>query len=161
MDNKSQRQEFLEMSSTTPLPSIRRRDFLVGLAATGAASAIGLNSLASAATKATAFSTENAVSLDRLTVDDFSRHLGETFQLQTDNDCTVSVKLIASQLECGKGACRPTTRNPFSVTFSLTGAPHLEQKTYRLSHRDLGVMELFFVPAKTPTGTTHLHAIFG
>ncbi|KWV46306.1 hypothetical protein AS156_21640 [Bradyrhizobium macuxiense] len=83
----------------------------------------------------------SAADLAKLKFDDFSRHLDETFDMQTDGG-VVSLKL--AKVEPLGHAKREG--GAFSVLFVAPAGPRLRQSIYPVVHPDLGRMEIFLVP---------------
>ena len=79
-----------------------------------------------------------------LSLDDFARHLGESFAV-TVNGSDVEFALIqATPL-----TVRPNmldARAPFSLIFRNTAPVLFPQQTYSVTHGVLGVMGIFLVP---------------
>jgi hypothetical protein len=94
-----------------------------------------------------------SLSLEALTPGDFERHNGEAFDLSTENLALklFEVKRIGTALRAG-GA--------FSLLFVAPAGPFLPQAIYRLTHPEMGTLELFLVPLGPMHGGNGYEAIF-
>lgn len=78
----------------------------------------------------------------------FERYIGSTFVVEVDGE-PVPVRLATlTRLPSGPGSPRA---QPFALLF-VTHGPALGQRTYRLEHADLGVLEIFLVPVGPQAG---------
>jgi hypothetical protein len=81
--------------------------------------------------------------LDRLTSDDFTSYLNQTFHIQADDDTVLEAELIdVSEL----GGDTPADREPFSIVLRGPADVHLPQRIYGVTHEKLGTLSLFLVP---------------
>jgi hypothetical protein len=78
------------------------------------------------------------------TLDDFTRHLNDTFRVRLE-PTPIELELVEA---VGLGSRRgdpPRTRG-FSVLFRGPAAPGLPQRIYHLEHAGLGALDIFLVP---------------
>ena len=98
------------------------------------------------------------IPLDQVTAADFSPFLDTAFTLERGDGRTDEVTLAEAR---AVGGGLPGGRAPFTLTFSGTPGVVLPQRTYRLTHPQMGVLEIFLVPVgATPAATTY-EAVFG
>ena len=97
--------------------------------------------------------------LEKLTKEDFSRHAGATFRLETSPGATVDVTLVETKdLSLGNEAA--SRRSPFSLLFRGPRSPVLPQHIYALDHPELGRLEIFLVPVREDRDGVEYEAIF-
>ena len=94
--------------------------------------------------------------LGDLTLADFEPLVGDTFVLEGGPDeplpCTLQSATPAGE--------QPGGRQPFGLVFLGPPQPLLPQAIYRLTHAELGALEIFVVPlGQDQSGTTY-QAIF-
>lgn len=98
--------------------------------------------------------------LDKVTVSAFEEHVGATFQVETSQGESQDLTLIeVAALPARPG---PGRTHPFSLVFRGPTSRGLEQKIHRLTHAELGAIDLFLVPLGPegdPEGT-HYQAVF-
>lgn len=93
-----------------------------------------------------------------LTLADFQPHVGSRFWLQRDGEPPIATALVEVRAATA-GSTRP--RPPFSLAFDAPAEPQLAQRIYRLTHAELGALDIFLVPvARSATGMTY-EAVFG
>lgn len=85
---------------------------------------------------------ETSAMLDRLTADDFRRHLEQTVRVSAGDQAFDAELIEVSGLPTHDG----DHRAPFSVTFRGPVEPWLEQQICAVEHAELGRLELFLVP---------------
>ena len=93
--------------------------------------------------------------LDWLTYDHFADRVGERFDVTVGEGPAVPMELAEASQGTQPGGRGPDgqERLQFSLVFRGPATPVLPQGTYRLSHADLGELELFLVPSvPTPRG---------
>ncbi len=83
--------------------------------------------------------------LDKLTREDFAKHLNQHFWLRSDAG-EVQLELIEAAAFHASGTLPDGTRAPFSVVFRGPKEPALAQMTYQFEHQAMGSLELFMVP---------------
>ncbi len=95
------------------------------------------------------------VDLAALAIDDFSRHLGDRFDLQTANG-PVPLKLakIDGAGESGRRG------GAFSLLFAAPEGSWLPQSIYPVAHPVIGTMEIFLVPIGRLEGGNGYQAVF-
>jgi hypothetical protein len=97
---------------------------------------------------------------DKVTHSDFEDRVGATFRVETSQEESQDLTLIEIvALPSRPGAGRG---DPFSLVFRGPMSRGLEQKIHRLSHAEMGAIDLFLVPIGPegdPDGT-HYQAIF-
>ena len=85
--------------------------------------------------------------LNHLTHSDFAQCLGSQFQLEISATQIVDVELVeATLLGAPPAAEGKAQRQGFSLVFRVPREMVNEQRTYRMQHRRIGVMDLFLVP---------------
>lgn len=86
--------------------------------------------------------------LDWLTYDDFARRDGERFEVTVIDGPPLPMVLAEAAEGTEPGGRGPDgqERLQFSLVFRGPVAPVLRQGSYRLSHQELGELELFLVP---------------
>jgi hypothetical protein len=85
--------------------------------------------------------------LDKLTSADFSPYLNQTFYLHLESGEPLAAELI-KVTDLGTGfppGQEPARRRPFSIIFRC-GPNLLPQRIYRLTHEQMGTLEIFLVP---------------
>lgn len=93
-----------------------------------------------------------------LTLARFQPLIGSHFTLQTDGSAPATARLVEAR---ASGRAPPQGQPPFSLLFEAATEPALPQRIYRLTHEQLGALDLFLVPvARTATGL-HYEAVFG
>lgn len=82
-----------------------------------------------------------------LTHGDFAPHLGDRFEVGTDEG-TLPVELVEAIESSRPGGDGPNgeTRLQFSLLFQGPTTPQLDQSMHRVSHPELGDLDLFLVP---------------
>jgi len=93
--------------------------------------------------------------LENVTVDSFEGRVGDRFDLDADGE-THELTLD----ECKRLGSAALEREPFSLVFLGPGEPILPQRTYPLSHQELGRLEIFLVPIAQDDDGTRYQAIF-
>lgn len=83
--------------------------------------------------------------LDKLTQEDFAKHLNQSFQLRSDAG-DLQLELIEATAIRTTGTPPDGKRAPFSVVFRGPKEIPLEQMMYDLEHREMGRIGLFMVP---------------
>lgn len=77
----------------------------------------------------------------------FAKQVGSKFLIEIDPEQTVAAELIEATELNGRGEnSEESVRKPFSLMFAVEGGIDLPQRTYRVSHKELGEVELFMVP---------------
>lgn len=94
--------------------------------------------------------------LQRLTLSDFSAHLGESFRVQFDSRPDLELVLA----EATPLGTLSATRQAFSLVFRGPGGLYLPQRIYRLEHPALGELEIFLVPLAPDAQGSRFEAIF-
>lgn len=94
--------------------------------------------------------------LSKLTLATFEPLVGDAFMLEGATDdplpCTLQSATPAGE--------QPSGRQPFGLIFIGPAQPILPQAIYRLTHAQLGALEIFIVPlGRDETGTTY-QAVF-
>lgn len=103
--------------------------------------------------------------LEKLTIQDFSGLLNETFQLELDSDegdirITVFDMALVEVSPLGERQSAPGMRKGFSILFKGPESPLLTQKIYSLTHEKLGTLPLFIVPIGPGNGGMLYEAVF-
>ena len=96
--------------------------------------------------------------LEKLTIDDFSGRVGETFAATAEEGATLTLTLrSADPLYTPPG---DQGRTPFSLVFTDEAQEHVPQQTVEVEHADLGSFPLFVVPlGPSPEGMRY-EAVF-
>jgi hypothetical protein len=86
--------------------------------------------------------------LQWLTCEDFIELVGQGFDVAADDGSSHELRLVQATEggETGGPGPEGQVRQQFSLVFLGSGNPGLAQGTYRLSHPQLGELELFLVP---------------
>ena len=143
----------------------RRRNFLSRTAAVGGMAVLGATTSPVQAAKALtrespgASPESNAIWTGNATVNDFSRLLDKRFRLRSEDGITSTAKLIEASSPRTRHALR-FRREHFSLIFDVPGDVELVQGRYRLSHPQIGSMDLFMVPVDLPAKHNRLEAVF-
>ena len=95
--------------------------------------------------------------LETLTKEDWTKHLGENFQVDTDNSDSLVIKLTAVS---GYGQSLGGNREAFSLLFCGSPRPVLPQRIYRISHANLGELDIFLVPIGPQADGMGYEAVF-
>ncbi|MBK9051531.1 MAG: hypothetical protein IPL78_11605 [Chloroflexi bacterium] len=101
-----------------------------------------------------------STSLESLTLEAFTPHLGTDFTIALSNGETLTLQL-ADIKPLGHG--RERGREPFALTFHHPQLPrnaHLPQHIYHLKHTILDPVEIFLVPLGPQQGLMRYEAIF-
>lgn len=143
----------------------RRRNFLSRSAAVGGMAILGASAgpvqAAKTLTKDSpgASPESKAIWSGNANVNDFSRLLGKRFRLRTEDGTTSYAKLIEASSPETRRALR-FRREHFSIVFDVPGSIELVQGQYRISHPQIGSMDLFMVPVDLPEKHNRLEAVF-
>lgn len=97
--------------------------------------------------------------LDQLTVETFQPLVGSTFWVEFPNGSKVELRLTGAAKVMESEAAR-LDRHPFSLYFIGPGSYLLQQRTYRLTHEQLGALEIFLVPVGQDASTYQYEAVF-
>jgi len=105
--------------------------------------------------------TAERLQLDRLTVADFSSHIGSAFRMHTGPGQSVEVELIEATSFVHAPDAAPKGR-PFNLLFR---GPHpacdrLSQQIYVFEHPAVGTMEIFVVPLGPDEKGMRFEAVF-
>lgn len=143
----------------------KRRNFLTRTAAVGGMAIIGATVGPARAAKSLANETLETLPVTKsiwkgnVTVDDFSSLLGKRFRLLTENGTKTHARLIEASSPKTRRALR-FRREHFSIVFDVPTDVELFQGHYRISHPQIGSMELFMVPVDLPEKFNRLEAVF-
>jgi hypothetical protein len=101
--------------------------------------------------------------LEWLTHDHFAQRRGEPFDVAVNGQPPVSLELIEATEGSQPGGRGPDgqERMQFSVVFRGAMAPVLPQGTYRVTHGQLGDLDLFLVPIGPDSDGMRYEAAFG
>ena len=108
---------------------------------------------------AAASSKSKALWQGNATVNDFSSLVGQRFGLRTEDGVSSYATLIEASSPKTRQALR-FRREHFSIVFDIPGNVELVQGSYRVSHPQIGTMDLFMVPVDLPAVHNRLEAIF-
>ena len=100
--------------------------------------------------------------LDWLTYDDFAPRVGESFDVTADDGPALAMELAEATEGREPGGQGPDgqERLQFSLVFRGPSTQVLPQRTYQLTHADLGALELFLVPLGPDTEGMRYEAAF-
>ena len=103
--------------------------------------------------------------LEKLTIEEFSKHLNHKFQIQfkagegETSTGSMEVELVEVS-KLGERQPDEDRRQSFSIIFRGPGEPVLPQQVYRLEHDGLGKLDLFLVPLGPGEGGMLYEAVF-
>jgi uncharacterized protein DUF6916 len=101
------------------------------------------------------------LSLQQVSLGDFSPHLGTRFQVDLDGQGALEVELIEAVALRPRSGGRISLRSePFSLVMRGPLSPVLNQRIHRLSHEALGKIEVFLVPIGPDEVGQRYEAIF-
>jgi hypothetical protein len=144
---------------------LRRRNFLSRTAAVGGMAMLGASAGSAQAankfTKDISGVTPESRGLwqGNATVNDFSSLVGKRFSMRTEGGITSQIKLIEANSPKTRQALR-FRREHFSIVFDVPDNIKLDHGLYRVSHPQIGTMDLFMVPVDLPERHNRLEAIF-
>ena len=100
--------------------------------------------------------------LEWFTCADFAGRVGERFDVTAGGTAASAIELIEATESTESGGQGPDgrTRNQFSLVFRGPASPLLPQATYRLSHAELGELDVFLVPVGTEPDGLRYQAAF-
>lgn len=103
--------------------------------------------------------------LSELSVDTFSGHLGEPFRVASAADTAIEPPAAGLTFELIEAVSlgapmAPGMRTPFSLLFRGPAQPILPQAIHRLTHEQLGSLDLFLVPLGPDRDGARYEAIF-
>lgn len=108
--------------------------------------------------------------LDELTLDHFSKRVGETFRLLLGPERALAFELVEARSLPGRPLASPAwrkpalpdrQREPFSIVFRGPHSPALAQRMYTLVHEQMGTIEgLFLVPIDADEQGRYYEAVF-
>lgn len=90
--------------------------------------------------------------LRKLTRDDFTGCLGETFVIRVPEAPEIDLRLAEANTTGGDS----DDREPFSLIFLGPAEPILQQAIYPLEHESLGTISLFLVPVGPDPTRSHI-----
>lgn len=76
---------------------------------------------------------------------DFAKHINTNFRIELESLPSVELKLIAVMPRASEPH-EQAGMERFSVVFSGPGEVFLPQQTYRITHAEMGELEVFLVP---------------
>lgn len=145
---------------------MKRRNFLSRTAAVGGMTVLGASIGPVQAAKSLtrkdstgASAPDKAIWVGNVTVNDFSRLVGKRFRLRGEDGNTTHAKLIEASAATPRRALR-FRREHYSIVFDVPANVKLVQGRYRISHPQIGSMELFMVPVDLPEKHNRLEAVF-
>lgn len=96
--------------------------------------------------------------LSRLQAADFELLLNDTFEIRFSGDIIEKASLVQTTR---LSHYTPLERLPFSIVLrTAPGTPVFMQGIYRLSHPDLGALDLFLVPVASDSTGVSYEAVF-
>jgi hypothetical protein len=97
-----------------------------------------------------------------LTYADFAGRVGDSFGVTTGDSATPPLELVEATESTEPGGQGPDgqSRMQFSLLFRGPTTPVLAQATYRLSHAELGDLDLFLVPVSAEADGLRYQAVF-
>ena len=113
--------------------------------------------------------------LEKLTIDDFKKRIGETFVVTPRNAQGRPVKREAFEVELRRAEPSPyddggkknedakkaRKRDPFAVEFHSRLSHHVPQQTFAVEHAKMGTFDLFLVPLGPDAEGHRYEAVFG
>ena len=107
--------------------------------------------------------------LDKLTLDDFTNRIGETFQATPQEGEPFELELRRAdpsrysddEARGDKGKGDGPQRDGFSIEFHSRLPHHTPQQTVQMRHEQLGEFELFIVPLGPDAEGHRYEAVFG
>ncbi|OYP36008.1 DUF6916 family protein [Rhodopirellula sp. MGV] len=102
--------------------------------------------------------TTDFAALQSLTAEFVSEFAGETFVFSTD-DQSVEAQLVEIR-ESSQPALSPSVRKGFSILFQFPPGSLVTQRTYRLTHPELGQLHLFVVPVSPSESGPSVEVVF-
>jgi hypothetical protein len=95
---------------------------------------------------------------DRLELATFQPHVGQAFDVEAEPEGSLELTLV----EASAGPYQPEgeTSFAFELMFSGPREPILSQAIYRMTHPELGALDVFIVPLKSDPGGTTYQAVF-
>lgn len=101
--------------------------------------------------------------LETFTVETFSPHVGDSFQLLIEGVDPIEMQLISAS-EAGpvtKATAKQGGRVPFALLFrNPQRHRYLPQRIYHLEHKQLGAMDIFLVPIGPDAEGMQYEAVF-
>ena len=94
--------------------------------------------------------------LESLTCDSFAKHLQQSFEIEAGSQ-NLALELIEAK---ALGAGAEGERQSFSLLFRGPAEPLLEQQIYKMSHAEMGALELFEVPVGQEEAGTLYEVVF-
>jgi len=100
--------------------------------------------------------------LEWLTCADFAGRVGESFDVTVGGVVAAPLELLEATESTEPGGQGPdgTTRMQFSLVFRGPTSPLLPQAIHRLSHAELGVLDLFLVAVAAESDGVRYQAAF-
>jgi hypothetical protein len=100
--------------------------------------------------------------LDRLSANDFTKYLNDTFYLSSDSEEPIEAELIeVTEIETNEVSTGSNNkRNSFSIVFSGPPQPVLPQGIHALQHTEMGPLSLFIVPIGSDKKGMRYEAVF-
>jgi hypothetical protein len=100
--------------------------------------------------------------LDRLSANDFTKYLNDTFYLSSDSEEPIEAELIeVTEIETNEVPTGSNKRrNSFSIVFSGPPQPVLPQGIRALQHTEIGPLSLFIVPIGSDKKGMRYEAVF-
>jgi hypothetical protein len=83
---------------------------------------------------------------EQVTLETFEPHVGSQFQLDAGFADLVDIRLVEAVAAPERFAKAGFGRAPFSITFRGPVDVRLSQRTYTITHPQLGAMDIFLVP---------------
>lgn len=94
---------------------------------------------------------------DRLGLSTFQPYVGHAFGVETEGD---PLELTLTEASAGPWQPEGETAFAFELIFLGPREPILPQAIYRMTHPDLGALDIFIVPLKSGGGGTEYQAVF-
>jgi hypothetical protein len=94
------------------------------------------------------------VDLKTVTQEAFSKHLNTEFELHFEEKDSIKLELIEVEDKSNEHV------ETFSLTFVGTDQIVLSQKIYKITHKEMGEMNIFIVPFHKNDKGVHYQAIF-
>lgn len=101
---------------------------------------------------------EDPISLADLSASDFEKRLNAVFEIQVDDGNKFAITLVQVTKEVTR---RRAGREGFALLFTGTPGLILPQRIYRLTHAEMGILDIFLVPIGASPQATQYQAVFG
>ena len=98
------------------------------------------------------------MNLENATLETFAPLVGDTFSVATDE--STSLDLTLAEADTYGATDERDLRQPFTLVFHGPMSPVLRQRTFTLTHEQLGSLDIFLVPIGPSDGAMRYEAVF-